>query len=67
MDCTALAPTVRVRVFRNRTITVTATWMPGCGLWSVSRKIDDKLVEVLATPRDPALHVHRLIDKGIGD
>lgn len=62
----ARAPIVRTRVFRNRTITVTATWTPGCGLWSVTRKVDDKLVEVLATPRDPALHVQRLIDKGIG-
>jgi hypothetical protein len=63
----APAPIIRTRVFRNRTITVIATWTPAYGLWSVIRKVDGKLVEVLATPTDPALHVQRLIDKGIGD
>ena len=63
----ARAPITRARVFRNRTITVTATWAPSCGLWSVSRKVDGKLVEVLATPSEAALHVQQLIDKGIGD
>ena len=63
----APAPVIRTRVFRNRTITVTATWTRSCGLWSVTRKVDGKLVEVLATPSEPALHVHRLIDKGIAE
>ncbi len=61
----AQGPITRTRVVGKRTITVTATWKPSCGLWSINRKVDDKLVEAMATPIDPALHVQRLLDMKI--
>lgn len=61
----APGPITQTRVDGNHTITVTATWTPRRGFWTITQHVDGILHQTETHLAAPEFHMRRLLDMKI--